>query len=292
MDAAGPYSTTVHTSTQLILGATLAAFVTACGDEADPAGSAAVEVRFAALADGRPLACGDDYDGLGDGTFEYRGLRFFVSDVALGSGADRASLELEDDGQWQDGQVALLDFEDGASECALGTGETRAVVRGRLDRAATSDGLSFTVGVPFDVNHQDVALATGPLSLTSMFWNWQGGYKFMRLDGFAGGEAYNVHLGSTGCDGGPTGGVTTCMNPNRVEVVLDDWADGDVVLLDLAALLDGATLTNTEMTPPGCMSAPGDPECGPVFENLGLAYGANGPGAQAAFSVMEPDAVP
>ena len=283
----------MRTDHRLLLG-TLAAALTAgaCGDDADPAGTAAYEIGFAALADGRPLACGDTYDGLGDGTFEYRGLRFFVSDVALGTGSDREPLTLDDDGQWQDGQVALLDFEDGASECALGTAETRTVVRGRLERAPASDGLSFTVGVPFDANHQDVAQATGPLSLTSMFWNWQGGYKFMRLDGFASGEAYNFHLGSTGCDGGPTGGVTACMNPNRVEVELDQWADGDVVLLDLAALLDGALLTNTASTPPGCMSAPNDPECGPVFQNVGLAYGASGPGAQTAFSVLEPDTVP
>lgn len=272
--------------------ATVILTLAACGDEVEPTQSPAVEIAFVALANGQPLECGSAYAGLGGGSFEYRGLRFFVSNVQVGAGTDRAALALEDDGRWQDGQVALLDFEDGDSQCAVGTADTRTVVRGQLDAPPESAGLSFTVGVPFESNHGDVAQATGPLSLTSMFWNWQGGYKFVRLDGFADGGAYNFHLGSTGCDGGPTGGVTACMNPNRVDVQLDDWVEGSVVVLDLAALLDGATLTNTDGTAPGCMSGPDDPECGAVFENLGLAHGAAGPSAQTAFSVAEADAIP
>lgn len=271
---------------------TIGALAAGCGE--DPASfSDEVEIRFAALANGEPLRCGDSYQ-VGDGSFEYRGLRFFVSDVGLGPASDSQSVTLEDDGQWQDGQVALLDFEDGGSVCAVGTVETRAVVQGRLEDAneAPSRGLSFTLGVPFASNHQDVAQATGPVSLTSMFWNWQGGYKFLRLDGFAGGGAYNVHLGSTGCDGGPMGGVTSCANPNRVEVVIEDFELGDVVLLDIGALLDGASLSNTADTPPGCMSAPNDPECDAVFENLGLSYGGSNPGPQTAFSRVEPAPLP
>ncbi|MEM6368772.1 MAG: MbnP family copper-binding protein [Myxococcota bacterium] len=258
-----------------------------------------VELRFAALAGGEPLRCGESYS-VGDGNFEYRGLRFFISDVTIGSGTERQSLMLDDDGQWQDGRVALLDFEDGASECALGTTETRAVVQGQLEVPASDGdpgeaptrGLAFTLGVPFEVNHQDVAQATGPVSLTSMFWNWQGGYKFLRLDGFAGGGPYNVHLGSTGCDGGPMGGVTACMNPNRVRVELPDFSSGEVVLLDIGALLESAPLSNTEMTPPGCMSAPNDPECGAVFSNFGLSYGGSEAGDQRIFSRMGPNALP
>ena len=262
-----------------------------CGEDPDPTGSTAVELRFDAHAGGRRLACGNDYQ-LGDGPFEYRGLRFFVSDVALGPVTDSRPVALEDDSRWQDGEVALLDFEDGGSECAVGTAETRTVVRGRVEGEPPAGGLSFTLGVPFEANHQDVAQATGPLSLTSMFWNWQGGYKFMRLDGFAAGEAYNIHLGSTGCDGGPNGGVTACTNPNRVEVALEGYAAGDVIRLDLEALLEGAPLTNTTSTPPGCMSAPGDPECVPVFQNLGLSYGGGNSSTQTVFSVLESDAVP
>jgi len=272
-------------------GSLLGLALSACGEDADPADSTAVELRFAADAGGQTLSCGDTY-AVGDGSFEYRGLRFFVSDLALGPAGSRVPLALDDDGQWQDGAVALLDFEDGGSSCAVGTSETRTIVRGRVDGEAPARGLAFTLGVPFEANHQDVAQATGPLSLTSMFWNWQGGYKFLRLDGFADGEAYNVHLGSTGCDGGPTGGVTNCMNPNRVRVELDDYEAGDAILLDLATLLGGATLTNTASTPPGCMSAPGDPECGAVFDNFGLAYDGSVPGAQTAFTVQELDAAP
>jgi len=278
-----------------ILGLVVGLSAVACGgDDTDGSmdtgtGSSGteVEVEFAALMDGQPLRCGDSYT-LGSETFEYRGLRFYVTDVSFGSVRGQQPVELEDDGRWQDGTVALLDFEDGDSACEVGTADTRAIIRGQIADDAALSGLSFTLGVPFDANHQDVAQATGPLSLTSMFWNWQGGYKFMRLDGFADGGAYNIHLGSTGCDGGPMGGVTTCANPNRVDVQLDGYSPGDVVLLDLADLLRDAPLTNTEMTAPGCMSSPSDPECEAIFGNFGLAFGGAAAGAQSIFSVMAP----
>jgi len=43
-------------------------------------------------------------------------------------------------------------------------------------------GISFEVGVPFELNHADPTLAAPPMNLTSMFWNWRAGYRFMRVD--------------------------------------------------------------------------------------------------------------
>jgi hypothetical protein len=43
--------------------------------------------------------------------------------------------------------------------------------------------------------------------------------------------------------------------------------------------------TQTENTPPGCMSGAGDPDCLGYFEALGLAHGSAGAGVQRVFSV-------
>lgn len=283
----GPSVDVANVRTTLLLGMALTAV--ACGD--DGALQEPVEVTFAALSGGEPVGCGDTLPGLDASgeDFVLRGLRFFVSDLRL----DGQPVDLDDDGRWQDGSVALLDFETGGSDCLLGTPDTRDHVTGTVAADVGAGTLSFVVGVPFASNHGDVAAATGPLSLTSMFWNWQGGYKFVRLDGSANGAPYNFHLGSTGCDGGPSGGVTTCMNPNRVTVSLPDFDPAtSIVVLDLDALFDGAGFVNTPDTPPGCMSAPGDPECEAVFGNLGLSYGGGAAGAQSAFVAAARTEVP
>jgi len=126
-----------------------------------------------------------------------------------------------------------------------------------------------------------------------MFWSWRGGYKFLRID--SGNikdnpAIWRMHLGSTGC--GMTNDPTTppeepCTNENRVEVEFDVFdAANDVLVADIAALVDGAPLDeNAEGTPAGCMAAPDDSDCGPIFDNLGLPFGGSTPDAQQFFSI-------
>jgi hypothetical protein len=83
---------------------------------------------------------------------------------------------------------------------------------------------------------------------------------------------FPVHLGSTGCDGTPAGGVTACANPNRPTIELPAFDPAmDVVVADFAALVDGLDPTgNAHATPPGCMSAPVDGDCVEVLSSFGL----------------------
>jgi uncharacterized repeat protein (TIGR04052 family) len=146
------------------------------------------------------------------------------------------------------------------------------------------------MGVPFEANHDNPATAPSPLNLTSMHWNWQGGYKFLRIDsGNFSMTDWRMHLGSTGCDGDPvSGGTTMCAASNRTEVEFEGFdAGNDVIVADLAALVDGAALdVNQEMTPFGCMAGPTDSDCAPLFDNLGLPFGGEDPaGPQTFFSV-------
>lgn len=54
--------------------------------------------------------------------------------------------------------------------------------RRRHAGAGRYTGLAFDMGVPFALNHADVTAAPSPLNIQALWWNWQGGYKFMRVD--------------------------------------------------------------------------------------------------------------
>ena len=262
------------------LGAALFAIGSLCCGSEDPM----MRVSFAAMVGAQPVACGQSYAGLGaaGADLEVRDFRFYVHDVRLVTAdGTEVALQLVNDGMWQDGRVALLDFEDGCGE--MGNALTRTVVEGRAP-VGDYTGLRFRLGLPEDLNHQNPSEAAPPLSLSEMFWTWNAGYKFVRIEGqssaFAG---WRVHLGSTRCEGDMMGNAT-CMERNVPEVALNgfDPTTGKVVA-DLAALVEGSMLDNTAETAPGCMSSPDDPDCAPIFANLGLSFGGVTPDGQRFF---------
>ena len=242
---------------------------------ADDASTQSVTLTFAAQAGDAPVGCGDEVEGLGatQSSMTIRDFRFYVHDVQLvADDGSAVPLFLEQDGKWQRDGVALLDFEDGASACEFGNSDMRAKVTGELP-AGSYTGLRFRVGVPFAQNHANAAEADAPLNLSAMFWNWNAGYKFLRIDmRNEQGDPFNVHLGSTGCQGDQMGNISGCLNENRVSVELDDFAaDRDVIVVDLAELLADTDLESNELQP-GCMSNPDDSDCEPYFRNLGLLW--------------------
>jgi uncharacterized repeat protein (TIGR04052 family) len=145
------------------------------------------------------------------------------------------------------------------------------------------------MGVPFEQNHQNAATAGAPLNITSMFWNWQGGYKFMRVDGKTSSSAgFRVHLGSTACES-PEGSseVTGCENENRVRVRLEDFdVDGDRVVFDAGALFEGVDMTpDADGKSAICMSTPEHEVCGEIFRRMGLDFGEVEGGDVLVFAV-------
>lgn len=143
-----------------------------------------VTINFEAWVGDEEFVCGKSYDNIGvsKSTITPTDFRFYVSDVALVDGDGNAvPVELEQDGQWQYQNVALLDFENGLDACDNGTAKTRTMVVGTIPEGDYTS-LQFTLGVPKKLNHKDSAIAPSPLNLTSMWWNWQGGYKFLRVD--------------------------------------------------------------------------------------------------------------
>jgi uncharacterized repeat protein (TIGR04052 family) len=276
----------------------LALGLTACGpmssmpdDGAGHTHADVTQLTFKAKVGAQDFACGQTFS-IGTPATQYRprDFRLYVHDVVLTTeeGVD-VPFTLTDDGTFQRAGVALLDFENKTGDCTAGTEATNTVLKGQA-KGGHYEKLSFTVGVPFDQNHQDAAAAAAPLNSTAMFWNWNGGYKFVRIDGLTTGlpMGHNLHLGSTGCMAGATpNSVASCANANRPRVTLSFNPElGRAVVLDLARLFEGSNLdTNTAMTAPGCMSGATDPECAPIFQKFGLPFGGAAAGTQSVFSV-------
>jgi uncharacterized repeat protein (TIGR04052 family) len=242
-------------------------------------GGATMEVKipFEPRVGKAPFSCKDTYAGVGAAATEIAlsDFRLYVHDVKLHAkgGAD-VPVELTQDGLWQYKSVVLLDFEDKTGPCANGTTEINGTIHGLVPHG-TYDGISFKLGVPFELDHADVSSAPSPLNLSGLFWDWNGGYKFLRVDSApsAGGAPFLIHLGSTGCHGDfANGGVTSCDRPNVAGVILSGFNPGtSTVVVDYGALVADSDLSMNVGGPPGCMSGAADPECDAIFQRLGLS---------------------
>lgn len=244
-----------------------------------------LSIDFAAVVGRAPLECGRSFEGLGTSksSITITDFRMYLSNVRLlNTAGAETPVELTQDGVWQHGKVALLDFENATGACSNGTPDTRRVVQGTVP-AGRYTGLRFDVGLPFDVNHRDPTLQPSPLNLTRMFWNWNAGYKFARIEMRTTGQpkGWMLHLGSTNCRprNGPTSVPTECGEENRPTITLAKFdAGSQIVEFDLAALLSDSDVdVNTPETAAGCMSAATDPECGGLLRAFGLAVGAGTP---------------
>jgi uncharacterized repeat protein (TIGR04052 family) len=284
-----------------VLGALAACSTTA---PTGTAGLQAVKLNFAAEVNGQAFACGKQYPAIGTtrSTVTPSDFRYYVSEVQLVTADGKAvPVQLDQDGVWQLENIALLDFEDATGPCRNGTTGVNMAVRGKVP-AGTYTGVRFTLGVPFARNHGDPTVSPAPLNNTAMFWNWQGGYKFLKFDTTSSGIAadrpaaasamgpvtrYSVHLGSTACAGASkTEAPSACQNPNRVTVEYRNFDPAKhTIVADIGRVLAGANVdVNAPMTSPGCMSFLKDGDCPPVMGALGLAYdGVAAPGAQRLF---------
>jgi uncharacterized repeat protein (TIGR04052 family) len=247
-----------------------------------PAAAQNTTLQFLAEINGQAFECGRSYP-LGKTALNVTpsDWRLFVSEVEfVRADGQRVPLKLHQDKTWQVGNVSLLDFENGQGPCNNGTTDTNTTIRGDLP-SGDYRSLRFVIGVPYALNHADPTLAPSPLNTTAMFWNWQGGYKFIRFDT----PGFPVHLGSTQCAAPSRTSAPTapCGLPNRIEVVLEAFdARQHAVVLDLGRVLQATDMTaNTPRTQPGCMSFPGDADCPALMGALGLPYdGQPPPGGQ------------
>ena len=163
-----------------------------------------VTIRFAAQVNGKPFACGTSYQGIGTtkSTITPRDFRLYIQSARLiDEQGQEVPLVLAEDNKWQGAGTTLLDFEDGTGPCANGTPDMNDSIVGDVPAGHKWRGVRFTVGVPFEVNHQELTSLPSPLNLTALNWVWNAGHKFMRIDFTSTGQTrgFFVHLGSTGC---------------------------------------------------------------------------------------------
>ena len=244
-----------------------------------------IKINFQGVVGEKPFSCNETYDGIGTtkSKMTVSDFRFFVQNLRLVDGKGNEILvKLTSDGKFQTEKVALIDFENGEGPCKNGTPELNSSIRGKVPKGKYV-GLKFQIGVPEELNHLDPTLQPSPLSITRMLWSWQAGYKFVRIDTKTTGKptGYVLHLGSAGCKAEADGKIT-CANQNRPEFVFAKFDPAkDVIDVDLGALYANSNVDiNQEKTAAGCMSAPDDSDCKPVFLNLGLAFGDTKPSSQ------------
>ena len=236
-----------------------------------------ISIPFMIHAGSTHLLCGVEMTQLGSTNESgfVKDFRLFVHDVKLiDENGDIYPLELSKN-NWQTQNVALLSFADkeNCPDIAGETLETNLQVAGKFSapKNALIKKLSFKVGVPFALNHEDPTKAESPLNIPSMAWNWQGGYKHMRVEAIINEQAFLFHLGSIGCDGDPlSGGTTACAHNNRPKILVDHYdIDLSAVEIDFRSLVE-----NINVSAGGsCHSAAGQAAiCKGIFDSLGLDF--------------------
>lgn len=251
-----------------------------------------VTIQFRGAVNSAPFACGRTYADVGadKSPITAEDFRFYVHDVRLvDAGGSEHLLELDQQTKWQIERTALIDLENKTGDCSNGTTETNLEVRGSVDAGGPWKGLRFTLGVPFNRNHTDLARVPAPLNLTAMAWAWNAGRRFARLDVKSNGNGFAIHLGSTGCVPSTSPSVipTSCSSPNRAAIDLPGFDPAkNLVVADLGRLLSSTRVDqNAPDTSGGCRSEPEDPDCAGIFANLGLPFG-DAPAAPQKFFVI------
>ena len=278
--------------------------LSAC-DDSNSSTSKAISVTFNPTMAGQAIACNQIYlDSVGANASDYKLVeyRWYASDFELRDAQGQATpIILDDRGdglQYQGAQhnVALLGL---VSGCDTGASDTPSnfIVDGSVAEGDYTE-LCFTLGVPFALNHTDVTASDtpSPLNLPAMNWNWRGGRKFMRFDGFGDpngvNQAFNLHLGSTGCDSAsmteaPSSACSAPNTPTYCVALSPATQYTPQVSVDPARLLTDVDITTeTEGTAPGCMSFTNDPQCETVMPKLGLDYALNNQTVPAQTGVL------
>lgn len=224
----------------------------------------AVSIPFAAHIGGQALDCQASQP-----QFRMTDLRFYVYQPRLHrSDGTSVSIRLTENGRWQKNDLVLIDLEDGSGDCRNGTVDSNNRILGKVP-AGDYRRLSFSVGVPFDLNHADPLSASVPLDDSTMHWHWRSGFKFLRAGFITPTDGFWIHLGSAGCQG-TVQNIAGCRFSNRFDVLLDDYHPGNEVAIDFAKLY--ANSKSDDGLPSSCSSGPAENPCREAFSVFGIDF--------------------
>lgn len=175
--------------------------------------------------------------------WQFDALKWYMSNIEVEQAGRWRPLPLTNNSYQQDG-IALIEFDVCRPEQPL-----------KLTLAATVEwhnisALSFDLGLPFAINHANPLQQPAPINRADMFWSWQLGHKFLRLDMRSGDHNWGFHLGSIGCLS--TSAVraphSACKHPNLFRFEVATAGRQGRLVFDLEPLLDGLNLA----TDSGC----------------------------------------
>jgi len=147
--------------------------------------AAPVELRVSLRVGEQPLQFGQTYQTPQGLRYQIDLLKFYISEVALVR-ADGREVRVEG--------LTLAEFKR--------DGPTQRVGVMRMEvPPGQYRGLRFNVGVPRELNHLDAGTQQLPLGVNSgMYWAWNPGYIFYRLEGTAllpeGNQKWVIHMGT------------------------------------------------------------------------------------------------
>jgi uncharacterized repeat protein (TIGR04052 family) len=194
-----------------------------------------------------------------------RSLQFYVHDVELIAADGKPHrFALNATPPWQSDRVALVDL---AGDAARRHATLAGVVRSTAPERFVA--VRFTVGVPFALNHGNPLTAAPPLDRADLFWSWQGGHKFLRVDLSEHGRDWSFHLGSTGCTSASAvrPPEAPCAQPNEITVELKGDPLAQAIRFDPSTLLAAARAAGYVV----CTGAyADDPACIDAFASTGL----------------------
>ncbi|MDO6427244.1 metallo-mystery pair system four-Cys motif protein [Thalassotalea sp. 1_MG-2023] len=205
------------------------------------------------LYQGIPLNC----NSLLANKWQLSQLYLYLSDIAVLNEQQKWQPVMLAETPSQHQNVALLGV-----NCA---DETNATWQLELSDNLKGKQLKATVGVPFDLNHQNPMMQQSPLNVPNMFWVWQTGHKFMRFEMQSNTENWLFHLGSTGCSSASAlrSPKQACVHPNRVSISLGKIKQG-VVQLDIAPWFNDIVFSEQS----NCKSARDNIACQLIFANI------------------------
>jgi uncharacterized repeat protein (TIGR04052 family) len=262
-----------------------------CSSEGDSGGPSVVvppgyvqrTIGFEARVGSEPFDCSGVYQ-LGTPPSEARPnqLRLFVSDLAL-IDANRVAVPVVlDEDAWQGNfpaeghTVALLDFDDGSGNCRFSDVDRHTAITGWVPGDRELVGLSFTIGVPRALNHQDAGLAPPPLNRPGLWFSERDGYVSLRLeldtvnansqreatvDDRTAPGGWQLWLAESAVASPYARGIDPAQTPSascgdvpcpiaEPLIVLDAFdVASDTVVLDVGRLLEDVDFTRTEFDP-------------------------------------------
>ena len=274
------YNQVLNKMTFLGSGLLLFLILNACSKSPDLSDASGLKLEI--WSQGKPIVCSQFVrdQQKWQQTWDIQQLAFFISDIHVVNESNSQNIALLPS-HWQTSEVVLIQpnltdcAEQPVTEQDVKAGfqsgpeildhNTNIIFNAPVDLEGAQT-LAFSLGVPFDDNHQNPLTQPSPLNLPSMFWSWRSGHKFFRVDLVDKKHNWVFHLGSVGCIAASAmrSPQTECVQPNRFDFELSKKQDGSRLILHLDKLLAGMSLQDSK----SCLFHGEQQNCDVLMANL------------------------